>query len=135
MPMLPRVHPMRLRLVKEPFDNPDYLYELKHDGFRAPAYIERGECKLVYRNLEHLRFSALEEALATPPVQNDSFLPSLWSSSNQSLLGSRESALLCNQVGGEYPLRPVSPSPYHPAKHPPHPMRASADGWRRVIAW
>src|SRR5215472_8977106 len=29
---------------------------------------------------------------------SDSFLPSLWSLSNQSLLGSRESALLCNQV-------------------------------------
>ena len=70
MPMLPRVHPMRLRLAKEPFDDPDYLYELKHDGFRALAYIERGECKLVYRNLEHLRFNALEEALATLPVQN-----------------------------------------------------------------
>src|SRR5712692_7615225 len=28
-----------------------------------------------------------------------SFLPSLWSSSNQSLLGSREPTLLCNQVG------------------------------------
>ena len=23
---------MRLRLVKEPFDNPDYIFELKHDG-------------------------------------------------------------------------------------------------------
>src|SRR6516164_615264 len=30
---------------------------------------------------------------------SDSFLPSLRSSSNHSLLGSRESALLCNQVG------------------------------------
>src|SRR5215472_4087362 len=33
---------------------------------------------------------------------SDSFLPSLWSLSNQSLLGSRESALLCNQVGISY---------------------------------
>jgi len=28
---------MRLRLVKEPFDNPDYTFELKQDGFRATA--------------------------------------------------------------------------------------------------
>jgi bifunctional non-homologous end joining protein LigD len=68
--MLPRVHPMRLRLVKEPFNDPDYNFELKHDGFRAIAYIEHGECKLVSRNLKHLRFKALEEALATLPVQN-----------------------------------------------------------------
>src|SRR5215472_11628782 len=39
---------------------------------------------------------------------SDSFLPSLWSLSNQSLLGSRESALLCNQVGiGAHRLRRV----------------------------
>jgi hypothetical protein len=30
--MLPRVRPMRLRLVKKPFDDPDYAFELKHDG-------------------------------------------------------------------------------------------------------
>src|SRR5260370_42641812 len=35
-----------------------------------------------------------------------SFLPSLWSSSNQSLLGSREPTLLCNHV--EYELRQMS---------------------------
>jgi hypothetical protein len=31
----PRIHPMRLRLVREPFDHPDRIFELKHDGFRA----------------------------------------------------------------------------------------------------
>ena len=36
--VLPRIRPMRLRLVKEPFDNPDYIFELKQDGFRATAY-------------------------------------------------------------------------------------------------
>jgi len=62
---------MRLRLVKGPFNDPDYIFELKHDGFRALAYIdERGECRLVSRNLKHLRFKTLEEALATLPVQN-----------------------------------------------------------------
>jgi len=31
---------MWLRLVKEPFDSPGYIFELKHDGFRAIAYIK-----------------------------------------------------------------------------------------------
>src|ERR1035441_2649353 len=31
-----------------------------------------------------------------------SFLPSLWSSNNHSLLGSREPTLLCNQIPGYY---------------------------------
>jgi hypothetical protein len=29
-----------MRLVKEPFDHPGYIFELKHDGFRAIAYID-----------------------------------------------------------------------------------------------
>jgi len=57
--MLPRIRPMRLRLVKEPFDHPDYIFELKHDGFRAIAYLQNGECKLVSRNLKNLRFQSL----------------------------------------------------------------------------
>jgi ATP-dependent DNA ligase len=38
---------MRLQRVQKPFDNPDYIFELKHDGFR---YIEDRTCKLVSRN-------------------------------------------------------------------------------------
>ena len=61
---------MQFRLVKEPFDHPDYLFELKHDGFRAIAYIEDGQCKLVSRNLKNLRFDSLTNALAKLPVRN-----------------------------------------------------------------
>ena len=61
---------MRLRLVKEPFDNPDYIFELKHDGFRALAYVENGQCSLVSRNLESLRFESLRAALSKLPVKN-----------------------------------------------------------------
>jgi hypothetical protein len=43
--MLPRIRPMRLRLVKEPFDHPDYIFELKMDGFRAIAYPQSGELR------------------------------------------------------------------------------------------
>jgi hypothetical protein len=50
---------MRLRLVKEPFDDPDYIFELKHDGFRWTAYVESGTCCLVSRNLKNLHFDSL----------------------------------------------------------------------------
>jgi bifunctional non-homologous end joining protein LigD len=56
---------MRLRLIKEPFDDPDYIFELKHDGFRALAYIDTGDCRLVSRNLKSLPFKALRASLAT----------------------------------------------------------------------
>jgi len=61
---------MRLRSVKEPFDNPDYVFELKHDGFRALAYIQNGECKLISRNLNNLSFNSLKKSLAKLPVKN-----------------------------------------------------------------
>jgi len=38
---------MRLRIIKQPFDDPDFIFELKHDGFRAVAYLQNDECKLI----------------------------------------------------------------------------------------
>jgi len=61
---------MRLRQVEKPFDHPDYLFELKVDGFRAIVYIQDGECKLISRNQNNLRFEPLKRALAKLPVQN-----------------------------------------------------------------
>jgi len=61
---------MRLRLVREPFDHPDLIFELKHDGFRAIAYLQNGESKLVSRNQRNLGFEALKRSLAKLPVQN-----------------------------------------------------------------
>jgi hypothetical protein len=57
--VLSRIKPMSLRLLREPFDDPAYLFELKHDGFRAICYTENGECRLVSRNLRNLRFESL----------------------------------------------------------------------------
>ena len=61
---------MRLRLLKEPFDHPDYVFELKHDGFQAVVYIENDECKIISRNQRQLRFNSLAKALAGLPVRN-----------------------------------------------------------------
>jgi hypothetical protein len=36
----------QLTLVRQPFDHPDSLFELKHDGFRALAYIHEGQREL-----------------------------------------------------------------------------------------
>jgi bifunctional non-homologous end joining protein LigD len=35
--------------VPEPFDHPDWLFELKYDGFRAMAYIQHGKVELISR--------------------------------------------------------------------------------------
>src|SRR5262249_27490312 len=42
--------PIRLSRRSKPFDSDDWIFEVKHDGFRALAFVERGECRLVSRN-------------------------------------------------------------------------------------
>jgi bifunctional non-homologous end joining protein LigD len=44
---LPQMDPAKLTLMRQPFDHPDFLFELKHDGFRALAYVSDGHCQLV----------------------------------------------------------------------------------------
>jgi len=41
--------PMSLVLQPEPFDDWDWLYEINHDGFRALAVIEQGQCRFLSR--------------------------------------------------------------------------------------
>jgi len=48
---MPRViHPMLATLVDEPFDDDDWFFEIKWDGYRALAYIEGSKVRLVSRN-------------------------------------------------------------------------------------
>ncbi len=62
---------MRLTRITKPFDDPEYIFELKHDGFRALAYIDAGECKLISRNLNRFKsFESLKKSLDKLPVQN-----------------------------------------------------------------
>jgi bifunctional non-homologous end joining protein LigD len=42
--------PMLLGRKAEPFDHPEWIYELKYDGFRALAVVEYGRCTLLSRN-------------------------------------------------------------------------------------
>jgi hypothetical protein len=61
----------QLTLVREPFDHPDYLFELKHDGFRALAYISEGHCELVSRRRNAYKsFGELRENLGALKVKD-----------------------------------------------------------------
>jgi len=40
---------MPLVRLPEPFDRPDWLYEIKYDGFRALAHVDGHRCRLVSR--------------------------------------------------------------------------------------
>src|SRR5881628_2136859 len=56
--------PMPLLKRAAPFDDPDWIYELKYDGFRALAVIEHGRAQLLSRNGHPFAsFSALAESI------------------------------------------------------------------------
>jgi bifunctional non-homologous end joining protein LigD len=61
---------MRLKSVVKPFNDDGYIFELKLDGFRAVAYIENNECKLMSRNHNALMFKPLKSNLANLPVES-----------------------------------------------------------------
>jgi bifunctional non-homologous end joining protein LigD len=68
---LPRMDTAQLTLVREPFDHSDYLFELKHDGFRALAYISEGHCELVSRRRNAYKsFAELRENLGALKVKD-----------------------------------------------------------------
>jgi bifunctional non-homologous end joining protein LigD len=52
--------------VPEPFDHPDWLFEVKYDGFRAMAYIQGGKANLISRKGNaYESFAPLRAHLAT----------------------------------------------------------------------
>jgi bifunctional non-homologous end joining protein LigD len=66
---------MPLVRTAEPFDHPDWLFELKWDGFRAVAYVEDGQARLVSRNGHTFRrFPALEQWLGANLPCRDAIL-------------------------------------------------------------
>src|SRR4030095_7285543 len=49
-PFPANISPMLATLVDEPFDEPGWIYEVKWDGYRAIAYLNRGSVNICSRN-------------------------------------------------------------------------------------
>lgn len=52
---LSKVNPMLCTLIKEPFDDPDFLYEVKLDGYRIIGFIQKD--KIILRSRSGLDYS------------------------------------------------------------------------------
>jgi bifunctional non-homologous end joining protein LigD len=48
------IHPMLATPVDQPFDGPEWLFEIKWDGYRAVAFLQDGKARLVSRNQNDL---------------------------------------------------------------------------------
>jgi bifunctional non-homologous end joining protein LigD len=67
----PRFDAAQLSLVRTPFHDDNFLFELKHDGFRALAHIWDGKCELVSRKRNSYKsFQGLRNNLAMLKVKN-----------------------------------------------------------------
>jgi bifunctional non-homologous end joining protein LigD len=62
-PVPTSVQPMLASVIEKPFDDPDWLFEIKWDGYRAIAFIADGNVRLVSRNQNDLtpRYPELRE--------------------------------------------------------------------------
>ena len=62
--LVPRLQPLTLARASEPFSHPDWLFEIKWDGFRSLVRIEQGKCRLVSRQGNDFKsFRTLNESL------------------------------------------------------------------------
>ena len=56
--------PMPLGRARAPFSHPDWIFEVKWDGFRALVHVEHGQCKLISRNRNEFKsFPTLNEGI------------------------------------------------------------------------
>jgi hypothetical protein len=56
---------MPLAVMPQPWDHPDWFWEIKYDGFRSLAYVEKAACRLVSR--KHAPYRNFEMLEATNP--------------------------------------------------------------------
>jgi bifunctional non-homologous end joining protein LigD len=73
--VLPRVQPIAPIRRTEPFDDPEWLFDLKYDGFRALCYLEQGRSRLISRNGNLMsRFAGLSNRIAASLDVSDAIL-------------------------------------------------------------
>lgn len=66
------IHPMLATSLEKPFDSPDWLFEIKWDGYRAVAFLENGKARLVSRNQNELtaRYPELKDLAQSVEANN-----------------------------------------------------------------
>ena len=66
---------MPLARLREPFDHPDWLFEIKQLGFKGLAFVEHGTAPLVSRNGNTLKsFAGLCSSIGECLAEHDAIL-------------------------------------------------------------
>jgi ATP-dependent DNA ligase len=73
--MLPRVQPIAPIRRPEPFDDPEWVFDFKYDGFRCISYLEQGRCRMISRNGNLMsRFAGLGDQVASSLDVDDAII-------------------------------------------------------------
>ena len=98
---------MPLGRAREPFSHPDWISEVKWDGFRSLIRIEQGACKLVSRKGNEFKsFSVLSKAIPTEIQGRSAVLDGARSCASM-LMASRSSAICYSGVANRASLRSI----------------------------
>jgi hypothetical protein len=74
--MLPRIQLIAPIGRPEPFDDPEWVFELKYDGFRGICYLEQGRCRMISRNGNLMsRFAGLGDQIAASLAHHSQTAP------------------------------------------------------------
>ena len=66
--IVPKFQSLTLGRAPAPFSHPDWLFEVKWDGFRSLVRVEQGKCTLISRNGNEFKsFRTLNESLLAEP--------------------------------------------------------------------
>jgi len=69
--MLPRITPIVSTRIRAAFDDRDFVWALKFDGWRCMVYLEKGNCELMSRNGNTYKsFTRLAKAVAGLKVED-----------------------------------------------------------------
>jgi bifunctional non-homologous end joining protein LigD len=71
-PMPHVVRPMLATLIEKPFDDPDWIFEIKWDGYRALSFLNQGAVRLLSRNQNDMTAQFPELASLPDHVRADS---------------------------------------------------------------
>jgi bifunctional non-homologous end joining protein LigD len=71
-PMPTSISPMLAESIDDPFDDPNWLFEIKWDGYRSITFIENGKVRLVSRNQNELtaRYPELKDMAKVIKAKN-----------------------------------------------------------------
>ena len=73
--MLPRVQPIAPIRRADPFDHPEWVFDVKYDGFRGLCYLSQGRCRMISRNGNLMsRFAGLGDQIAASLDVGDAIL-------------------------------------------------------------